>query len=375
MLLEVSRMAKPTLILLIVVLAAACALDGDPNLGTETLGARIDASEAFRRVVAARIYQHDVWTLPAADGYRAAELADPVDQHIAYVCDKLAELRPTYVSGLLRYDALEPIDPASPQVRVYSGVRACLATAVDHKVRFDVVLNAVHYTRPQAMEGKPKYATRRQAARALKDRLKEIDSILQPDLIFFDFYSVPFNHSNWFPDALEEGIRWIHEDAEHAKYVGGNVWGLFVPPGTDFVVLDNFDRKHMSGADFVEHQAARLGPDYPVLMHIENNPNKRAGKGTRWTSNGRSYRLDVLEEQASRQNQADYFYMYPVFFPLCIDTDGDHTCECVTPSSGDDDRCAGRPNMAYDAFQDLDQASGSPMSDEIKGYLATYTNR
>jgi hypothetical protein len=31
--------------------------------------------------------------------------------------------------------------------------------------------------------------------------------------------------------------------------------------------------------------------------------------------------------------------------------------------------------MAYDAFQDLDQADGSPMSDQIKGYLATYTNR
>lgn len=92
-------------------------------------------------------------------------------------------------------------------------------------------------------------------------------------------------------------------------------------------------------------------------------------------SNGRSYRLDVLEDHAKNQNQTDYDYMYPVFFPLCIDTDGDHTCECVPPSSGDDDRCAGRPNMAYDAFQDLDPAGANPLSDEIKVYLATYSNR
>jgi len=365
---------SPLVLVLLLAAVPACALDGDPTVGTEGLESKIDASEAFRRVVAARIYQHDRWMLPAADGYRAAELPDPVDQHIAYVCDKLAELRPSYVSGLLRFDALETIDAASDQVRVYQGVRACLETAVEKKVRFDVVLNAIHYTKPQAMEGKPKYKTKRQAARALKDRLQEIDSILQPDLIFFDFYSVPFHHANWFPDALEEGIRWIHEDAQHAKYVGGNVWGMYVPPHTDFVVLDNFDRKHMSGADFVAHQAARLGPDYPVLMHIENNPNKRAGKGTRWTSNGRSYRQGVLEDHAKNQNQTDYYYMYPVFFPLCIDTNGDHTCECVPPPSGDDDRCSGRPNMAYDAFQDLDEA-GTPLAEDMKLDLAIYTNR
>ena len=359
--------------LLLAALATSCAMGEGDNLGTERRP--LDAGDAFRRVVAARIYQHELWMLPAADGYRAAELPDLLDRRIAYVCDKLAELRPTYVSGLLRFDALEPVDPASEQVRVYHGVRACLEEAVDHQVRFDVVLNAIHYSKPQAMEGKPRYATRRQASRALVDRLKEIDAVLQPDIVFFDFYAVPFHHSNWFPDAIEDGIRWIHEDAEHLRYVGGNVWGLFVPRKSDFAVLDNFDRKHVSGFDYVQRQAARIGTSYPVLMHIENNPNKRDGKGTRWTSNGRSYRLDVLEEHASSQNQSDYWYMYPVFFPLCIDVDGDHTCDCETPASGDQSRCAGRPNMAYDAFQDLDPAGGRPMSDEIKAYLATETNR
>lgn len=366
-------MRTQALALLLAAAASSCAaLDEEANLGTESRPA-LNARDAFRRVVAARMYQHATWVLPAANGYRAAEFPELVDQRVAYVCDRLAELRPTYVSGLLRFDALESVDAGSDQVRVYHGVRACLETALDQQVRFDVVLNAIHYSKPQAMEGKPKYSTKRQAARALKDRLKEIDDILQPDIIFFDFYSVPFHHANWFPDALEEGIRWIHEDARHARHVGGNVWGMFVPPKSDFIALDNFDRKHTSGMDFVKQQAARLGPDYPVLMHIENNPTKGAGKGTRWTSNGRSYRLDVLEEHASSQNQSDYWYMYPVFFPLCIDTDGNNTCECV-PSAGGDDRCAGRPNMAYDAFQDLDEG-GTPMSDDIKAFLATETNR
>ena len=357
---------------MVAVLASCAALD-EANVGTERYP--INAGDAFRRVVAARIYQHELWMLPAADGYRAAEFPDLVDQHIAYVCDKLAELRPTYVSGLLRFDALEAVEAGSDQVRVYHGVRACLETALDRQVRFDVVLNAIHYSKPQAMEGKPKYSTKRQASRALKDRLREIDEILQPDIIFFDFYSVPFHHSNWFPDAIEEGIRWIHEEAKHARYVGGNVWGMNAPRKSDFVVLDNFDRKHRSGMDFIKEQAAKLGPSYPVLMHIENNPTKREGKGTRWTSNGKSYRQSVLAEHARSQNQSDYWYMYPVFFPLCIDSNGDHACDCVTPPSGDKDRCSGRPNMAYDAFQDLDEAGGNALSEQIKVYLATETNR
>jgi hypothetical protein len=70
-----------------------------------------------------------------------------------------------------------------------------------------------------------------------------------------------------------------------------------------------------------------------------------------------------------------YWYMYPVYFPLCIDSDGNNTCDCVTPPNGDDKRCAGRPNMAYDAFQDVDPGGGNPMSDKIAEYLASETNR
>lgn len=359
---------------LLLLLAGACALEEAPELGTERY--RLDADQAFRRVVLARIYQHDRWVLPAADGYRAAELPDPLDQRVAYVCDKLAELEPTYVSGLLRYDALEPVTADSEQVRVYHGVRGCLEARLPGRpIKFDVVLNAIHYSKPQAMEGKPRYATRRQAARALKDRLREIDAILQPDIVFFDFFSVPFHHSNWFPDALVEGIRWVHEEAEHLRFVGGNVWGMNAPPGSDFVALDNFDRKHLIGFEYVKRQAAALGAERPVLMHIENNPTKREGKGTRWTSLGRSYRREVLAEHATSQNKVGYWYMYPVFFPLCIDVDGDHTCECVPPAGGDDDRCTGRPNLAYDAFQDVDAGGRNPMSATIAGHMASETNR
>jgi hypothetical protein len=370
-------MMQPTFfsVLLLATPAACAALDGDPaELGSESREA-INGGEAFRRVVMTRIYQHDRWMLPAAEGYRAAEFPDHVDQKIAYVCDKLAELKPSYVSGLLRYDALEQVSADSDQVRVFHGVRACLESKItDKKIRFDVVLNAIHYTKPQAMEGKPKYSTKKQAARALKDRLGQIDAILQPDIVFFDFYSVPFHHSNWFPDALLEGIRWIHQDAQHIKYVGGNVWGMNAPQGSDFVALDNFDRKHLIGFEFVKKQAKKLGEKYPVLMHLENNPTKREGKGTRWTMLGRNYRRDVLAEHASSQNKVNYWYMYPVFFPLCIDTNGDHVCECVKPPSGDDRRCSGRPNMAYDAFADVDAGGGNPMSDKIKEYLASETN-
>ncbi|HEU5060689.1 MAG TPA: hypothetical protein VFU21_29360, partial [Kofleriaceae bacterium] len=81
-------MTRQAMSILLAALAASCALDEDPELGTARYP--LNAREAFRRVVAARMFQHDLWMLPAADGYRAAELPDPTDRRIAYVCDKLA---------------------------------------------------------------------------------------------------------------------------------------------------------------------------------------------------------------------------------------------------------------------------------------------
>ncbi|NUO49187.1 MAG: hypothetical protein HOV80_10065, partial [Polyangiaceae bacterium] len=104
-----------------------------------------DLPETFRRVVIGRIYQHEDWTLPSADSYQFDKYPDLRARRIAYVCDTLVKLRPTYVSGLLRLDADEEL--SAEQKAVYKGIVHCVKKKVDtHPVRFDIVLNAKHYT-------------------------------------------------------------------------------------------------------------------------------------------------------------------------------------------------------------------------------------
>jgi hypothetical protein len=288
--------------------------------------------DSLRRVVLARLYQHDQWTLTAVP-----------DGDVAYACDVIARLRPTYVSGLLRFDAGEPL--LQKHVDVYNGVRACVRERVrNHPVRFDVVLNALHYTDPAI------HADRADAEAALVSRLAELD-VLAPDIWFFDFFSVPFNDENTdhHRSAIREGIAWAHANQQ---LVGGNVWGLEPPPGADFAALDNFDRPGgVDGLEYVARQTGAMADELPLVMHIENNPQKPQSKGLLWIHGSREYRKQVLDKHASLQNATDYFYMYPVFFPLQI---------------------AGANNelrLAYDARQD------GNMLDTMAEHLDRYTNR
>jgi hypothetical protein len=300
-------------------LASAGCTEGRIDGTTEIVDAndasldRSDLPQTFRRVVIGRIYQHEHWTLPGADTYQVEKHPDLRKRRIAYVCDTLSKLRPTYVSGLLRLDAAEELN--AEQRQIYKGIVDCVRANVDeHKVRFDVVLNPKHYT-----EDAPDEA----AGRALlKARIDTLDAQLDPDLWFFDFYSVPFDDGNdgyrpWHEGVMQAGIKRIHEKG---GLVGGTVWGMKAPPGSDFAALDNFDRKQgcVDGFDVIKKQAAALRDEIPLLMHIENNPQNAGSHGLKWIDRGPGYRRAVLDHHAKSQDRVGYSYMYPVFFPLQI---------------------------------------------------------
>jgi hypothetical protein len=307
---------------------------------------RADLPETFRRVVIGRIYQHENWTLPGADTYQVEKYTDLKERRIAYVCDTLVKLRPTYVSGLLRLDADEAL--TDEQKAVYKGIAHCVKKNVDtHPVRFDIVLNAKHYT-----EDAPDEATGREW---LKARIDGLQADLHPDLWFFDFYSVPFDDGNdgyrpWHEDVMQAGIKRIHEKG---GLVGGNVWGMKAPPGSDFAALDNFDRKKgcVDGFDVIKKQAAALRDELPLLMHIENNPQNPGTHGLKWIERGPGYRRAVLKHHAKGQDRVGYSYMYPVFFPLQIVESDPVRME------------------AYDASQDGD------MLDRMKDLMNSEANR
>ncbi|HEY5924852.1 MAG TPA: hypothetical protein VIV11_24395 [Kofleriaceae bacterium] len=295
----------------------------DDDDGVETLG--YVNNDLLKRVVLGRGYQKNDWTLPQA--------GTTPGERVAYICAAYTQLNPTYVSGLLRLDDDAPL--TADQIAVFKGVRACVPNA-----KFDVVLNAEHYA------DNKRHATGAQALAALKTRAMEIKALLGAEIIFFDFFNSPYNgsdaHKDWYKDRLTEGVRYIRKTLN--MRVGGNVWGLEVPPGSDFVALDNFDRENVDGFEYIKKQIATFPAALPVLVHIENNPQKAGSKGLMWINGDADYRRSVIAKYAGEQQRLGYSYMMPVFFPL----------QCCAGGRCGPDTCQTSPSdrIAYDAARD-----------------------
>jgi hypothetical protein len=308
--------------MLLMLCIAGCVVgDGEP--GDDDVTTIEAGSQLMKRVVIGRLYQKKDWTLP--------NVGPTPPERITYVCNVLAKVNPTYVSGLIRLDDDAPL--TAEQIAVFNGIRDCLPNA-----KFDVVLNAEHYTDPK------RHANGQQARDALKARAQEIKSQLHADIIFFDFFNSPYNanHDSWYRDALTDGTRFIRNTLN--MKVGGNVWGLDLPPNSDFVALDNFDRQNTDGYAFDKQQVDKFKKRVPVMIHVENNPQKDGSKGLQWMNSSADYRRDQLSKYGGDQAQEGYSYMFPVFFPL----------ECCAGGSCGPDKCDDQPSdrVAYDASQD-----------------------
>jgi hypothetical protein len=265
------------------------------------------------RVVIARMYQRGKWVIGAVpdDAPHAAK--------IAYVCDAIAPLEPTYVSGLVRLDGdNDEGKKMDEMVAVFKGVKDCIRDRLEkkhgnkaRKVRYDVVLNAQHYTGESEKNGK--VMSKGEGYAKLEARL-ETANLLEPDGYFFDFFSVPW--APWIeevhhPEALEKGIALIHKQD---RFVGGNVLGRIIPSGSDFVAIT--DR---GGYDDVKIHADKLAsekPDMPVLLHIRNDPHCDGSEGRLYVERTTKWRKQVLRRHIDWEREFGFTYMYPVFFPL-----------------------------------------------------------
>ena len=301
---------------LVAALASGC---GAPAEEGEVPLARMDGvgSDAFRRVVIARAYQGGVSTLPDV-GPHDDGTADIV-RDAGYVCAVLAAFEPTYVSGLIRLGGkhrndkgvIEPRDEVTTdEIAFFDGVRDCMKN--EHglgKTKFDVVLNATHY----------------ETAVEVVNHLQQVADKLHPDAIYFDFFQNGyFDH----PQAIGKAIAWIKDNH---MFVGGTIWGHRVPPGADYVALDDFDDVDPKGGthvgwDRMTQEAEEIHEDHPhlpLLFHIENNPTGKEGNhGEQWIAWQPGQRINLLEKHASQQAKVGYQYMYPVFFPLSRKREG-----------------------------------------------------
>jgi hypothetical protein len=298
---------KPGLAALAILLAGCVVGDEDDTLLIE--GKR-GTGNLFERVVLGRLYQDGRWMVPAADMYKATEIADVNARRVAYACDTIAPLKPTYVSGLVRLAWNSTI---TPEIKfVFNGVKACIRQRVGHTVRFDVALNAKHYTEPSSKAEKPEDGVKsvEEGIARLKERLRTGNAELDPEVWFFDFYSQPFNDKStpWHTGALRDGINRIRASG---RFVGGNIWGQQAPDGSDFITVP-LNGGLDANLDKLDHLQSRL----PTLMHIRNDPHICDSEGLDWFKYTPDRRADMFANHASKQSDLNVGYMYPVFFPL-----------------------------------------------------------
>ena len=283
-------------------LLAACEHDDDRVAELEEFRSEIGEA-GLSRIAIARMYQRGKWIVGAV-----AEDA-PAAQKIAHVCAALTPLTPTYVSGLVRLDYDDKV--TQEMIDVFTGVKECvrqdaLEKNTGRKVRFDVVLNAKHYTEQNDFG----IDTKKEGLDRLKARLIGANK-LDPDGYLFDFFSDPWTskESVFHTDALAEGIAFIQKQG---RFVGGNTGG-FAPPGADFVAIT--DR---GGFENVKETVDRLAdwPHIPVLLHIRNDPHCVGSEGRLYVEGDRAYRKQRLRRHVRWTDRLDLTYMFPALFPL-----------------------------------------------------------
>ena len=275
--------------------AGACD-EEDPLADLEEFRAEL-GEEGRSRVVIARMYQGFEWTLEAA--------GKSDEDRIKYVCDALGPLYPTYVSGLVRlgHDEIEKLQQddhkkkRDEMVAVFEGVKKCLRENADkgkrRRPRFDVVLNALHYT------AESKGVTNKfKGDKWLMDDVKYLDDLLAPNGYFFDFFSDPFvttkpkkgeEADKYHAEALAEAIPKIQN---RGRFVGGNMLKTFIPKGADFIAFT--DRGLF---DQVKHVMEEFdGKKIPVLMHVRNDPHCVGSEGRRYVQRKPEFRLERLHQ-------------------------------------------------------------------------------
>jgi hypothetical protein len=230
------------------------------------------------RIVAARAYQHGTWVVPG-------ETPDTVGK-------ALAALKPTLVSGLIRYEPTEQV--SDHEVDAWNKIRARVLAAVPD-AHFGVELNGLSYKTPQQVS----------------EQMAEIRSKLDNNGWFFDFFTTAYERR---PEVIKAAIESAHQNGE---WVGGNVFGLGhdpeIPPGSDYLAAQD-------SGDFRLNLAAvaKLAERTPVAVHLGNSPGDPESSGCRFIKELETAEREAyVTKRAKQQRPNDFRFAYPVAFPEC----------------------------------------------------------
>jgi len=231
----------------------------------------------FRRIVQARLYQGNVWTLEGGG------------QTPLTVARTLSSLQPSFVTGLIRLP--EDSMLSSSVVEAFEAVRSAVR-ASSKSCRFDVFVNL-------GLEKSPELLTR---------KMKEATAQIHPDAWTFH---VPAESRGLDPELFDSGISFAHANGQMVGYDGPL---SLIPEGVDFIVLRVWDlRMNRKEVEYLREKE-RL----PLIVQL---PGKSERKGrdevgkyiSRMTTVERS---QLLTQLAENQGSWGYRLAYPVFYPV-----------------------------------------------------------
>jgi hypothetical protein len=239
----------------------------------------------------------------------------------------LASLRPTWVTGTIRYAKGQ--HPTSAEIRAWHVITEPVRAA-SPTVQFDVTLNAKQYRN----------------GHEIQRMMHRIRTRLNNDGWFFDFYSKAFRKR---PRMIRAAIASAHA---HGEFIGGNAFGLVhrrpMPMRSDFLSVQDF--RHLA-----LNQAAvrRLSRHLPVVYHLNNDPGRPRSGGCRFITEFTSARRQkLIRHRANQQRTLGFRVSYPVLFP-----------ECFRDRSG---RGTGKFLASYNVFRD------PPMLETVRHLLDVF---
>ena len=248
-------------------------------LGATSASAQFGTAEppSGARIANARVYQNHFLT---AKGETPAEIGAA-----------LAQLRPTYVSAMLRYRAGQKVRPRELQAwqTIVAAVRA-----VSPEAKFSVELNALEY---------PTVAK-------LNQMMAGIRSAVDNDGWLFDFYTTAAKKN---PKVTAAAVANAHANGE---FLGGNAFGITsnptIPANTDYIAVQDF------GFDINLPAVKKLSKRVPVFFHLGNSPGFASSDGCQFIEGlSTKRRIAYVGKRAGQQAAYGFRFGYPVYFPEC----------------------------------------------------------
>ena len=229
-------------------------------------------AQASTRIAMARVYHQGDWTLPAET---------PVT-----VGQTLAQLNPTWVSGLIRLGAAQSL--SQEQIDAFKTITA-LVLAANPDCKFDFVLDASQYSNAQD----------------LLQQMEGINSQIKVDIWFFENYQKTYKKH---PDMIQSALDYAHS---LGQAVGGDASRGRVPPGSDYAAVA--DKKFHLKRSKIHHLSKKY--HIPVVCYLNSDTHSKEPKTfiNKWVT---GQRVGYITQLALDQNPWGYQLAYPIFWPM-----------------------------------------------------------